>query len=346
MKLVHSLESILDSKTSIFLAGPTVRVNNREEALSNLNSWRHEAIKILKQNDFNGTVYIPEFKDNVVPEDFTYSRQVSWEQKALDACKVVLFWIPRDKDKLPGFATNVEFGMFFRSGKIAVGSPENCFKNRYLEELCSQNNIKWNYTLSETIDNALKQITKSFDEKTWLTSDTHFGEIRTMQLSKRPFQSVGEMDWTLILNWNKNVTNNDVVYHLGDFGDPGVLKHLNGKKIYLVLGNYDKNPVVEIITQDPRVEILNEGHEVVLNNSQYSLIHYPENMTDLNKFYLFGHVHKLRTMSKGKNGTGLNVGVDCHNFYPIDLDTVEFYKNAILNHYDNNVFPGEKINVP
>lgn len=35
---------------------------------------------------------------------------------------------------------------------------------------------------------------------------------------------------------------------------------------------------------------------------------------------------------------GLNVGVDCHNFTPIDLDTVSFYLNGILNFYDNEVF--------
>ena len=35
---------------------------------------------------------------------------------------------------------------------------------------------------------------------------------------------------------------------------------------------------------------------------------------------------------------GLNVGVDCHNFTPIDLDTVLFYHNAIQRYYDKDVF--------
>ena len=35
---------------------------------------------------------------------------------------------------------------------------------------------------------------------------------------------------------------------------------------------------------------------------------------------------------------GLNVGVDCHNFRPINTDTVMFYRNAIEAHYDENVF--------
>jgi hypothetical protein len=35
---------------------------------------------------------------------------------------------------------------------------------------------------------------------------------------------------------------------------------------------------------------------------------------------------------------GINVGVDCHYFTPIDMDTVLFYHNAALNYYDENVF--------
>ena len=51
-------------------------------------------------------------------------------------------------------------------------------------------------------------------------------------------------------------------------------------------------------------------------------------------FNLFGHIHKLCMIKS----YGLNVSVDCHNFTPIDLDTVWFYHNAVLNHYDDEVF--------
>ena len=49
---------------------------------------------------------------------------------------------------------------------------------------------------------------------------------------------------------------------------------------------------------------------------------------------MFGHIHKLQMVKKN----GLNVGVDCHNFKPISLEEVLWYKNAIENHYDINVF--------
>lgn len=73
---------------------------------------------------------------------------------------------------------------------------------------------------------------------TYFTSDTHFGSERTLELSKRPFASVKEMDDTMISNWNKIVTNNDYVYHLGDFGNYEVVPKLNGK-ITLIWGNYE-----------------------------------------------------------------------------------------------------------
>ena len=51
--------------------------------------------------------------------------------------------------------------------------------------------------------------------KLWFTSDTHFGSKRTLELSKRPFDTVEDMDSQIIENWNKAVGKNDTVIHLG-----------------------------------------------------------------------------------------------------------------------------------
>mgnify|MGYP001387686297 CR=1 FL=1 len=50
----------------------------------------------------------------------------------------------------------------------------------------------------------------------WFTSDTHFGQQRTLELSRRPFKDVAEMDNTMVKNWNNLVSPKDTVYHLGD----------------------------------------------------------------------------------------------------------------------------------
>ena len=52
------------------------------------------------------------------------------------------------------------------------------------------------------------------------------------------------------------------------------------------------------------------------------------------RFHLFGHIHERQMIKR----FGLNVGIDCHNFKPIDLDTVLFYDNALKNFYDEEVF--------
>ena len=48
-------------------------------------------------------------------------------------------------------------------------------------------------------------------------ADTHFGHDNIRRLSNRPFDSIEEMDETIINNWNSKVTDDDDVYILGDF---------------------------------------------------------------------------------------------------------------------------------
>jgi hypothetical protein len=60
-------------------------------------------------------------------------REVEWEDEALTRCTLIVFWVPRDLKTLPGFTTNVEFGMYLRSGKIIYGRPDNAPETRYLD---------------------------------------------------------------------------------------------------------------------------------------------------------------------------------------------------------------------
>lgn len=182
----------------------------------------------------------------------------------------------------------------------------------------------------------------------YFTSDTHFGSQRTLELSKRPFTSVEEMDRVMIDNWNSVVGKDDIVYHLGDFGNYDIIKQLNGK-VRLIYGNYEtedlKNrpslldelkelgfdcqyPFDDMYIQKCVIDV--DGYEICMAHKPTSVIH--ENAKD--KIHLFGHIHKLQMVKK----RGLNVGVDCHNFTPIDLDTVLFYHNAIQKYYDKDVF--------
>lgn len=167
------------------------------------------------------------------------------------------------------------------------------------------------------------------------TSDTHFDSERALHLSKRPFTSTQHMNECIINNQNSVITKNDIVYHLGDFGNFDYIKYLNGKIKYFIAGNYDKDIKTKLYSFNNCYLLKNE-YNLVFDNFIFSLIHEPSNIKSNIKdvFYLFGHIHKLQMIKRN----GLNVGIDCHNYTPISLETVLFYKTAIEKHYDHNVF--------
>jgi 8-oxo-dGTP pyrophosphatase MutT (NUDIX family) len=109
---------------SIFLAGPAPR--SLEDA-----NWRKEALKILEELGYDGVVFDP-LPEN--PDDWSIytDRQISWEKRYLDMADVLVFWIPRVKEKMPGLTTNVEYGMYLESGKVLLGFPQTADSMHYL----------------------------------------------------------------------------------------------------------------------------------------------------------------------------------------------------------------------
>ena len=84
--------------------------------------------------------------------------------------------------------------------------------------------------------------------ETWFISDTHFGHKNILEYEKesRPFETIEEMNESIIHRWNSVVGDKDLVFHLGDvcFGKrylDSVLPRLKGKK-RLVMGNHDTYP--------------------------------------------------------------------------------------------------------
>ena len=75
--------------------------------------------------------------------------------------------------------------------------------------------------------------------KTCFISDLHFGHKNIIRFDNRPFQSVEEMDETLITNWNNKINKNDTAYILGDISwypkdkTAEILSTLKGNK-YLI----------------------------------------------------------------------------------------------------------------
>jgi len=137
---------------SLFLAGPSHR--GEYEGKSH---WREEAIEILKDMDFDGAVFSPE------PMVGSYPEQVAWEDRRLNESTVILFWVPRDLDLLPGFTTNVEFGEWMKSGKVVLGYPQEAPKMRYLHAKADKYGIPVAHTLTETLETAIELLRRTHD---------------------------------------------------------------------------------------------------------------------------------------------------------------------------------------
>ena len=152
MVINYSDQEVLKGHKSIFLAGPTPRGEKNV-------SWRTKACKYLKDNGFDGVVYIPECSNHKPKED--YVEQAQWEREALSNAKVIVFWIPRKLPEMPGLTTNVEFGYWLHSGKVIYGRPDDAEKIKYLDWLY---NVDTNLKPYNTIEGLLASAIKKVDE--------------------------------------------------------------------------------------------------------------------------------------------------------------------------------------
>ena len=132
--------------------------------------------------------------------------------------------------------------------------------------------------------------------KKFYISDWHYGHNNIIAFDNRPFKNVDEMNKALVDNWNSVVSEDDIVYVLGDMfwcslnASISVLNGLNGQK-FLVKGNHDKCNDGRFLKKFVKIT---EYLEVNDNGRKLVLCHYPIPCFK-NHFYgwyhLYGHVH-------------------------------------------------------
>lgn len=158
----------------------------------------------------------------------------------------------------------------------------------------------------------------------FFTSDTHFDHQNIIRLCNRPFETVEEMNETMVENWNKTVGKDDTVYHIGDFSWGGVtaakaiFDRLNGQK-HLIMGNHDE---IKYMGKLDWVRIM-DYHELPIHsalfNNRIILFHYP--IVEWNGYYrgaihVHGHQHNIKAHQAINR---VDVGVDANNFTPISI---------------------------
>lgn len=209
------------------------------------------------------------------------------------------------------------------------------------------------------------------------TADTHFGQERTLTLSRRPFMNTKSMDMTMISLTNKKIwtikenfpNENIVLMHLGDFGDYTNVKKYNCPVI-LIIGNYEEQEIRTYPgeTDDEkfrnfREKLINEyGFKDVLKPNEVVSIEFMNNDTNMREIRTVTMVHRPLDFIKKRElkdsnsfdtdycifghihgrqkikKFGIDVGVDCNNFTPVTESDIGFYLEAIEKFYDDEVF--------
>lgn len=184
----YSDKEVIPDGESIFLAGPTPRSEEVE-------TWRNEAIEILKELGFDGVIAVPELEhDN---RTFDYNNQTWWERDSLYPANAVVFWVPRNMKTMPALTTNVEFGYWLakNADKVVYGRPDDSEKNKYLD---------WLYRVETGKEacNNLRDTLKAAIEvaKNNKTKDTDYYELKTLQRTIKVYPElmtlVGETQFT------------------------------------------------------------------------------------------------------------------------------------------------------
>jgi calcineurin-like phosphoesterase family protein len=199
----------------------------------------------------------------------------------------------------------------------------------------------------------------------WFTSDTHYNHRNICRgISKwedtsrcRDFNSLEEMNDTIVNNINRVVKEDDTLFHLGDWSFHGTdkiyefRKKIVCKNVHLIYGNHDT-----AIHQDSAIQQIFSSvafyREISINGQNVMLMHYP--LRTWNKWHhdswmLYGHCHgnlqhqipsrmlkqlieeerwdDIEALAEGKdvdglcpNGKSLDVGIDTHpEFRPYSI---------------------------
>lgn len=159
--------------------------------------------------------------------------------------------------------------------------------------------------------------------KIFVTADTHFNHGNIIKYCDRPFKDAHEMNEVIIKNWNEVVEENDIVYHLGDYGFgtkeelQEIFNRLNGKK-YLIMGNHDLRVGKRYYLDLGFIDVYKKKYEF----NMYVFTHKPIEVED-NKVNVYGHIHNKPIDPKFDDKNHICVSLDKTEFKPLLLVEME-----------------------
>lgn len=165
----------------------------------------------------------------------------------------------------------------------------------------------------------------------YFTSDFHFGHDKDFIYKARGYNSVFEHDKDIIEKYNSLITDEDIVYILGDvyMNDEvhGVdcLSKLKGQK-YIIRGNHDSD--AKCNTYKDYATILGYASQIKYGKLNLYLSHYPTMTANYDEKHfsehiicLSGHTH-YKEKFYNDNPFIYNVCLDAHGNLPISIDEI------------------------
>jgi calcineurin-like phosphoesterase family protein len=170
----------------------------------------------------------------------------------------------------------------------------------------------------------------------YVISDTHFSHSNIIKYCDRPFKNYHSMNERMVELWNNTVTDDDIIFHLGDvtFGklddSINVLKRLNGRLI-LIKGNHDRGSNLKLFRKHDIFETIYEGNhyqpwqydeQVLLSHGPVA----PEVIND-NQLNIHGHIHNtplldLDCYAGYDENKYINVSVEMIGYRPIKIKDI------------------------
>ena len=166
--------------------------------------------------------------------------------------------------------------------------------------------------------------------KIWVISDTHFNHKTMIKENWRQFLSIDDMNNKIILNWNKLISDEDIVYHLGDvcIGQKtkfmgNILPRLKGKIIF-IRGNHDSKSLTNVknLIIDYKCKLI-------------ELVHNPAEATNSTDYIIHGHQHKSGTRhfcTKDINIKYFNANLEYNRMKPFLLSEIMGSLNKDVAH--------------
>ena len=165
--------------------------------------------------------------------------------------------------------------------------------------------------------------------KIFMSSDLHFNHDREFIWKVRGFNSVEEMNETIVKNFNAEITPEDTLYLLGDSmlgrdmnAGLALLRRLNGKK-HLLIGNHDTEKRIAAYLASGIFEDVHMNYRLKKEDRIYLLTHYPTLVANdgfNNVINIHGHTHDKNHLSEVP--FCYNVNVDAWDCKPVDFDLI------------------------